>query len=113
MPLSVACYAGKPNWFVVGPDLTLYKCTVVFDREDNRVGRVLPDGTFELDHAKNELWTGSNAQTDTSCGTCHLRVPCSGLACPLTRFTQGHKACPDHKSMERLRAWAINRPTRS
>lgn len=112
-PLSAACYAGKPNWFVVGPDLTLYKCTVVFDRDDNRVGKVLPDGTFELDEAKNELWTGSNARTDTSCGTCHLRVPCSGLACPLTRFTQGHKGCPDHKSIDRLRAWSINRPTRS
>lgn len=112
-PLSVACYAGKPNWFVVGPDLTLYKCTVVFDHDDNRVGKILADGTFALDQAKNELWTGSNAQTDTSCGTCHLRVPCSGLACPLTRFTQGHKACPPPKSIDRLRAWSMNRPTRS
>lgn len=112
-PLSMACYAGKPNWFVVGPDLTLYKCTVVFDRDDNRVGKVLPDGTFDIDQAKNELWTGSNAQTDTSCSTCHLRVPCSGLACPLTRFTQGHKACPAPKSIERLRAWSMHRPHQS
>jgi len=112
-PLSIACYAGKPNWFVVGPDLTLYKCTVAFDRDDNRVGKILADGTIALDQAKNELWTGSNAQTDTSCGTCHLRVPCSGLACPLTRFTQGHKACPAPKSIDRLRAWSMNRPTRS
>jgi uncharacterized protein len=112
-PLSVACYAGKPNWFVVGPDLTLYKCTVAFDRDDNRVGKVLEDGTFAVDPAKNELWTGSNAQTDASCGTCHLRIPCSGLACPLTRFTQGHKACPDPKSIDRLRAWSMNRPTQS
>lgn len=112
-PLSIACYAGKPNWFVVGPDLTLYKCTVAYDHPDNHVGKVLADGSFALDGAKNELWTGSNAQTDTSCGTCHLRVPCSGLACPLTRFTQGHKACPDPKSLDRLRAWAINRPIRS
>jgi uncharacterized protein len=112
-PLSAACYAGKPKWFVVGPDLTLYKCTVVFDHEDNRVGKVLADGTLDIDQAKNELWTGSNAQTDTSCGTCHLRVPCSGLACPLTRFTEGHKACPDHKSINRLRAWSMHRPPQS
>ena len=109
--LSIACYAGKPNWFVVGPDLTLYKCTVVFDREDNRVGKVLADGSFALDQDKNQLWTGSNAQTDASCGTCHLRVPCAGLACPLTRFTAGHKACPDQKSIDRLRAWSLHRPT--
>ena len=112
-PLSMGCYAGKPNWFVVGPDLTLYKCTVVFDRDDNHVGKILPDGSFALDQAKNELWTGSNAQTDPSCGTCHMRVPCGGLSCPLTRFTRGHKACPDPKSIDRLRAWSMNRPTRS
>lgn len=110
-PLGMACYAGKPNWFVVGPDLTLYKCTVAFDRDDNHVGKILADGSFALDAAKNELWTGSNAQTDTSCGTCHLRVPCGGLACPLTRFTQGHKGCPAPKSIDRLRAWAMHRPT--
>lgn len=112
-PLSGACYAGKPNWFVVGPDLTLYKCTVAFDRDDNRVGKVLADGTFDLNQAKNDLWTGSNAQTDTSCGTCHLRVPCSGIACPLTRFSQGHKVCPPAKSIDRLRAWSAHRPPRS
>jgi hypothetical protein len=38
---------------------------VVFDRDDNRVGKILADGTLALDQAKNELWTGSNAQTDT------------------------------------------------
>jgi uncharacterized protein len=104
--LASSCYAGKPNWFVVGPDLTLYKCTVVFDRDENRVGRVNADGTFTVDEAKQQLWTGSNALTDTSCGTCHLRVPCSGLACPLTRFSEGHKSCPEAKSVNRLRAWS-------
>jgi uncharacterized protein len=109
--LTTSCYAGKPNWFVVGPDLALYKCTVVFEREENRVGHVNPDGTLTLDQAKNELWTGSNALTDISCGTCHLRVPCAGLACPLTRFSKGHKSCPDSKTIDRLRAWSKNRPT--
>jgi uncharacterized protein len=108
--LSISCYAGKPNWFVVGPDLSLYKCTVVFDRPENKIGRINDDGTFTLDNAKNDLWTGSTALTDSSCGTCHLRVPCAGLACPLTRFSKGHKACPEGKTIDRLRAWSHFRP---
>jgi uncharacterized protein len=108
--LSGACYAGKPNWFVVGSDLTLYKCSVVFDREDNRVGKVLPDGKFFVDGEKQQLWTGSNALTDSSCGTCHLRVPCMGMACPLHRISDGHKICPEGKTIERLRVWSGNRP---
>ncbi len=107
--LASGCYAGKPNWFVVGADLTLYKCTVVFDREENQVGRVNPDGTFTVDADKQELWTGSNAVTDPSCGTCHLRSPCSGLTCPLKRFSTGHKACHDVKQIESLRRWSRNR----
>jgi len=83
---------------------------VVFDREENKVGRVNMDGTFTVDQEKQGLWTGSNALTDSSCGTCHLRVPCSGLACPLKRFSTGHKQCPDAKTIDRLRAWSRSRP---
>ena len=108
--LGAACYAGKPNWFVVGPDLALYKCTVVFDRPENRVGHVAPDGTLAIDPAKNALWTGSNAATDRSCGSCHYRVPCGGIACPLTRFTDGSKKCPDIRSGEVLQRWAAFLP---
>lgn len=109
-PLSNACYAGKPNWFVVGPELSLYKCTVVFDREENRLGRVLEDGTLAFDAEKNYLWTGSNALTDQGCGACHFRVPCGGVACPLTRFSEGSKSCPDMKWPESIRRWAENYP---
>jgi uncharacterized protein len=104
--LSSACYAGKPNWFVVGPDLALYKCTVAFDRDDNKVGKIDPSGTLLVDDSKNRLWTASNLETDAGCGSCHYRVPCGGVACPLARFTEGHKACPEHKSIDRLRDWS-------
>lgn len=109
--LSGACYAGKPNWFVVGPDLALYKCTVVFDREENRLGRIREDGALQIDLDKNRLWTGSNALTDGGCNNCHYRVPCGGLACPLTRFTDGSKQCPSMRSPTQLSRWADSRPT--
>jgi uncharacterized protein len=109
--LAGACYAGKPNWYVIGSDLTLYKCTVVFDLEENKLGRVNPDGTFSIDEGKALLWTGSNALSDPSCGTCHLRVPCAGVSCPLSRFSRGHKQCHDVKTMAGMTEWSQNRPT--
>lgn len=109
--LSKACYAGKRNWFIVGPDLALYKCTVVFDNERNRVGRIAPDGIIEVDADKNQLWTGSNALTDVGCSGCHLRVPCGGIACPLSRITNGLKGCLDVRDAGTLRRWASARPS--
>jgi uncharacterized protein len=108
--LAGGCYAGKPNWYVVGSDLTLYKCTVLFDLEENKVGRVNPDGTFAIDEAKSLLWTGSNALTDSGCGACHLRVPCLGVSCPVGRVVRGHKKCHEAKSMDGLLEWSQGRP---
>lgn len=109
--LGSSCYAGKPNWFVVGSDLSLYKCTVAFDNPKNKVGRVAEDGELVFDKRMNELWTGSNALTDLGCGACHLRVPCGGIACPLTRFTTGMKSCLDLKSTQALKRWGANWPS--
>ncbi|GAA1412453.1 radical SAM protein [Catellatospora coxensis] len=108
--MGSACYAGKPNWFVVGSDLSLYKCTVVFDNERNQVGRIDPDGALVIDDGKNLLWTGSNALTDQGCTGCQYRVPCGGIACPLSRFTTGVKGCPDMRGPQYLKAWARSHP---
>ncbi|TDH18039.1 radical SAM protein [Segetibacter sp. 3557_3] len=104
--LSSACYAGKPNWYVIGSNLNIYKCTVVFDNEKNKLGYVDKDGTLVIDAQKNELWTGSNVLTDNSCSTCHYRIPCGGVACPLKRFTDGVKSCPEIKHPAVLQKWA-------
>lgn len=104
--LGSSCYAGKPNWFVIGSDLTVYKCTVVFDNEKNQLGHINQHGEMVIDEFKQSLWTGSNVLTDGACSSCHYRVPCGGIACPLTRFTDGAKACPDIKNHSVLQKWA-------
>lgn len=104
--LGNACYAGKKNWFIVGADLSLYKCTVVFDNPKNQVGHVDAAGNLVVDDQLNRLWTGSNAATDSGCASCYLRVPCGGLACPLTRFTSGSKGCLELRDAGNMRNWA-------
>ena len=111
--LGNACYAGKPNWFIIGPNLTLYKCTVAFDNEKNKVGKVTLDGTLVVDESKNQLWTESNALTDSGCSGCHYKIPCGGIACPLTRFTSGAKTCPTIRMPSELQQWSNELPKRS
>ncbi|MBB3610893.1 radical SAM protein [Rhizobium sp. BK602] len=104
--LGNACYAGKKNWFIVGADLNLYKCTVVFDNPKNKVGHIDGAGNLVVDEGLNRLWTGSNTATDSGCASCYLRVPCGGLACPLTRFTAGSKGCLELRDAGNLKNWA-------
>lgn len=103
--LGKSCYAGKPNWFVVGADLSLYKCTVAFDHPVNRIGMLRADGSLAIDAERHARWIGSNLTSDAGCGSCYLRVPCGGIACPLTRFTNGAKGCPDLRQAAELARW--------
>jgi uncharacterized protein len=94
---SLACYAGKPNHYVIGSDGTVYKCTVALDREENHVGVLTPEGALRLDMERAELWTKSNSLSDSGCAQCVLREACIGIACPLVRLDTGERPCPTEK----------------
>lgn len=51
------CYAARPNTFAIRADGTLAKCTVALNCSLNNVGRVLTDGTLEIDSKKFLLWS--------------------------------------------------------
>lgn len=64
------CYASKLNSWVVRSDGRLNKCTVALDSENNDVGRILPDGSFELDSGAVKKWSrgiGSEVLDELSC----------------------------------------------
>jgi uncharacterized protein len=94
---SLACYAGKPNHYVVGSDGQVYKCTVAFDLPANQVGYITPAGELVLDRAREAMWVSSNSLTDGTCGACAFHASCMGLACPLTRIQTGSQPCPTPK----------------
>lgn len=100
-PNGSVCYAANPRSFVVGPDGTLYKCTVALDKDFNKVGRLLPDGTMDLDEDRFALWTTSDDTNDSVCQACVFRPACQGAACPLVRIETGERPCPTVK--KRLR----------
>lgn len=89
------CYAARPYNFIVGAHGDLMKCTIDLDKKDrNIVGRLLADGTLQLDDDKMALWTEPAFERDTVCQSCHLLPACQGIHCPQIRFDHGTRACP-------------------
>ncbi len=91
------CYASKVNSLVIGSDGSLYKCTVAFDDPRNLVGKVLPDGTLEIDDDLFALWTANDYRSDTGCQKCFYVPSCMGASCPLIRIQSGKAPCPPDK----------------
>lgn len=51
------CYAARPNTFAIRADGTIAKCTVALDCNLNNVGRIMNDGTIDVDPRKFLLWS--------------------------------------------------------
>ncbi|QFS83455.1 Anaerobic sulfatase-maturating enzyme [Roseivivax sp. THAF40] len=92
-PHGAACYAGKASSMVVGSDGTIYKCTVAFEDDRNKVGQLYPDGTLEIDRDKWRAWTEPHSPSG-KCGTCSFSAACQSRACPLAAMDQGEPPCP-------------------
>jgi uncharacterized protein len=89
------CYAVRPYNFIIGADGDLMKCTVDLDKMDrNLVGKLLPDGTLDLDVDKMGLWTEPAFERDTGCQSCHMLPACQGVHCPQIRMDSKKAPCP-------------------
>lgn len=55
------CYASKPNSLMIRADGSIGKCTVALYDTRNALGRILPDGTLEIDNQKLRLWANGFA----------------------------------------------------
>ncbi|WP_172723821.1 radical SAM/SPASM domain-containing protein [Neorhizobium sp. T25_27] len=87
------CYAGKENSVVVGSDGTLYKCTVAFSDERNKVGQLKQNGELLIDSSKWQRWVGRTAG-QTKCTTCSFMPSCQGKSCPLEALDKDEPPCP-------------------
>lgn len=99
---SLSCYAGKQGSYVIGADGTIYKCSVAFGRDDNRIGQIGHDGTYRIDADMEHVWTGQSALTDKNCGGCGFNRSCQGIFCPLMRIQSGKTPCPTEKRFAEL-----------
>lgn len=84
---SGVCYAGKRNNFVVGANGIVYKCTVNFENEVNKVGHVNEDGSVEIDYQKLSKWVTPSGVPD-KCRLCYSSLACPGGQCAAQRVAE-------------------------
>ena len=94
------CYASNKNSIVIGSDGTLYKCTVAFDKDINKVGHIQANGVLKLDEKKMRFWTERKACMDAEkCKECSIYPSCLGLYCSLNNVdSNGKFVCAGMKS---------------
>jgi uncharacterized protein len=98
------CYAARPYNFIVGAAGDLMKCTIDLDKKDhNIVGKLLADGTLDLDLDKMALWTELAFERDSGCRSCHMLPACQGIHCPKIRIDHGRRPCPDTRRVGKQR----------
>ena len=104
---SGACYAARPNNFIVGATGKLMKCTVALDKEDhNVVGQLTPEGDLRLNRDRLSAWTGPIFEDDKVCRNCHVLPICQGMFCPLERIEGHEREC--HPVKRRIRKELIH-----
>lgn len=89
------CYAAHSNAFVIGSDGNIYKCTVEFDKEINKIGKLHKEGKMILDMDKFLFWTMKTPfKEDKKCYECFFQPACMGVYCPMNRFDEnGNHRC--------------------
>lgn len=97
-----ACYAGKPNQYIIYPTGHVGKCTVILEDERNTIGTLGADGSLQVDEAKHDFWVKQNALMDADCQKCAYRITCAGIGCPLNRIKPGDGTCTLRNGYDRI-----------
>ena len=83
-PFEYLCYAAKKNTYIIGPDLSIYKCTTHFELEENKIGYITSNGTENIDEYCHDSWIVHHGFRDI-CQKCFLLPLCFGGGCPYKR----------------------------
>lgn len=77
------CYAARKNSYIIGSDLQIYKCSVIFDDPLNQIGFIDENGVMVLDESKQAKWimTGLKGGNIKKCKSCILKGPCYNSTC--------------------------------
>lgn len=86
------CRSGKRNNFVLGPDGTIYKCLVYFDKDENKVGYFDNNGNMIIDESKLSLWI-NNYSNVKECNNCSNSARCLGGKCVANRIFKNKVKC--------------------
>lgn len=97
-----ACTSGKENSYVILPSenidgirgLPLNKCTICFEKEENKVGHICSDGELVTYDQNWNTWLFQSGDIQEKCFSCHYILDCHGFSCPLKNQIAGSIVCP-------------------
>lgn len=102
-PGGCMCYAAFINMYVICSDGNIRKCTCELDGEEYSIGRLLQNGSMEIDKDKSDRWTGNRVRFLEKCDECSFSPLCFGACCPqINIFMQNAESgwepkCPSEK----------------
>ena len=92
---SSFCVVDCTGQFIIDPWGNLYKCGEQFTPEE-RVGKILEDGTAEIDMPRWSSWVGKNPLHFAECRECQWLPLCQG-GCSMKRKWTTHAPCIEEK----------------
>lgn len=102
-PGGCMCYAAFINMYVICSDGNLRKCTCELDGDEFSIGRLLLNGSLDIDNEKSDRWTGNRVRFIEKCDECSFSPLCFGACCPqINIFMQSAESgwepkCPSEK----------------
>jgi uncharacterized protein len=94
--MNRSCYASNPQCFTIGSNGTIYKCTVYFESEKNKIGILDKNGDLKIDINKASEWIECRS-SDKRCTKCYLYPSCHGKHCPAQYVIFKKTKCPNAK----------------
>lgn len=93
-PMNLVCYAAYKNTFMIGSDLTVYRCSIHFGEKSNVLGEIQKNGKMLINENMNSKWYMKNKE-NPHCKECFYFPCCYNMACPLRDNIIGtDKKCP-------------------
>ena len=93
------CDASKKNYYVIGPDAKVFKCTMKLYADDaiNNIGYLDENGIMVLDKTKEAHWRVK--QEVEKCNRCSFYAACFGMNCVAQRIYNKENSCPYDKTI--------------
>ena len=99
-PSNALCHSSRKNTYVIGYDLSIYKCTEHFEMPENKIGMIDKHGNSIINGDLNRKWFG-NLKFRENCKDCFMLPCCYCGGCPYKRVLGNNdiKGCvfPDWK----------------
>lgn len=82
MLINSMCDSSRKNYLIVGSEGTIYKCTMLFSVDDNKIGRLFNGGKMYIDEKKMSKWVvGGKKHMDPKCIECPFSLSCFERTC--------------------------------